>query len=151
MSLRKNATAYYHRSVGFNAMGLGAILWVATVSLMAAQTAFLYRDRDEPQEGSDRLGPVAAAVLALTVATMLPVCADFSLNTPKHGWVGMLAIAMGSTAVLLQVVLLGSAVRGLTTERVLRFAFAVFVLQQASNSVQLAAIFNQGRFAPRGA
>ena len=149
-SLAENASLYFRRSVGFNATALGAVLWVATVSLMSAQTAFLYRDDDGSEVGSSgRLAPLSAAILALTAATLVTVCADYRLGTPRCGWVTMITIALGSSAVLLQLVLLGSATGGATSDRVLRFAFAVFALQQASNSVQLAAVFNQGRFAAR--
>ena len=147
MSLRENASKYYTASVGFNAMGLGAVLWMATVALLSAQTAFLYQDATCPRESEDRTrAHTSLAVVVLTVVTLVTVCADFALNRARCGWVTMLSVALGSAATLLQVALLASMVRGPAARRVLRFAFAAFALQQASNSVQLAAIFNHGRF-----
>ena len=67
-------------------------------------------------------------------------------GAPRLGGITVLTIALGSAAVLLQVAVVAAALRGAGGERVLRFALAVFALQQASNAVQLGAVFNQGRF-----
>ena len=61
--LHKNASEYFRRSIGFDATGLGAVLWLATVSLMSAQTAYLYRAaRSEP--ACDEWTPLHAGVCA---------------------------------------------------------------------------------------
>ena len=152
--LAKKAEDYFSDSIGFNAVGLGSFLWLATVGTMALQTAHLSRAlrssqwRDTPSYRIVRRSwALSIAVLVLTVLTLISVCVDFALNRSSFGFVTIITIALGSTAVFLQIALLSTAlVDPAYPTAALHAAVAVVVLQQVSNAVQLAAIFNKARF-----